>query len=96
MRVVRLCASALLVAISLPSFHCGAATQEVNLEAARKVFESKCSKCHDLDRPLKKTKTAEGWRKTIARMRSHSQGAITEADAQMILEYLRQVRGPKP
>ncbi len=69
---------------------------DFDLETARKVFETKCAHCHGLDRPLKKTKSREGWRKTIERMRSHSQGAISEDDARIILEYLQRVRGPKP
>ena len=67
-----------------------------DMESARKVFENRCSACHGLDRPLKKNKDREGWKKTVERMKSYSPERISQSDAVTILEYLNRVRGPTP
>jgi mono/diheme cytochrome c family protein len=88
---------ALLPAFFLVSLASNGPTQEkFNIEAARKLFESKCSLCHQLDRPLRKVKDRDGWRKTVERMESYSSGHISDHDAATITEYLTRVRGAKP
>ncbi|MBL7180458.1 MAG: cytochrome c [Desulfobacterales bacterium] len=52
------------------------------------LFEAKCSRCHALDRSLKKTKTLPEWKKTTAKMAKYAKGAITEKEAEQIAEYL--------
>ncbi len=83
--VVGLCAGAAVVA---------AAGGDFDIETARAVFEARCSRCHSLDRPLKKNKSRDGWKKTVYRMKRYAGGAISEDDAEQIVEYLVRVRGP--
>ncbi len=80
----------LWAAAALPA----AASGDFDIEAARAVFEARCSRCHGLDRPLKKNKSREGWKKTVYRMKRYAGGAISESDAEQIVEYLVRVRGP--
>ncbi len=80
----------LWTAAALPA----AASGDFDLEAARAVFEARCSRCHSLDRPLKKNKSREGWKKTVYRMKRYAGGAISEGDAERIVEYLVRTRGP--
>jgi len=67
---------------------------EFDLEAAKSTFEKRCSKCHTVDRPLKKNKDRAGWEKTVSRMVRYASGAISEDEAAVIVEYLSRVRGP--
>ncbi|GAB6062663.1 photosystem P840 reaction-center cytochrome c-551 [Deferrisoma palaeochoriense] len=71
-----------------------AVAQEFDLEAAKALFEQKCSACHSLDRPLKKNKDRAGWEKTVSRMARYASGMISPEDADIIVEYLTRVRGP--
>jgi hypothetical protein len=72
------------------------AQERIEMEAARKLFEAKCSGCHHPDRALKKIKNREGWKKTVERMRTYTPGRISADEAQTIIEYLSRVRGPMP
>lgn len=84
--------TALLLLALLPAV-CAAA-RDFDREKARQLFEAKCSQCHSLDRPLKKNKDRAGWERTVGRMKGYAGGAISEADAATIVEYLVRVRGP--
>ncbi|MBW1980240.1 MAG: hypothetical protein JRJ12_03385 [Deltaproteobacteria bacterium] len=57
------------------------------------IFEAKCSQCHDLNRTLSKRKSAAGWQETVSRMQHHSGGSITDAEAELIIKYLTEIRG---
>lgn len=57
-------------------------------EEGKALFESRCNKCHDLERALSKSKDLEAWARTTLRMSQHSHGVITERDAEKIAEYL--------
>lgn len=83
----------LLFAIALPL---GAAEGQNAADAgtAKGVFESACSRCHPLDRALRKTKDRPGWQKTVERMKGYAAGSLSDAEAQTIVEYLSRVRGP--
>lgn len=59
-----------------------------SIEEGKNLFESKCGKCHSLERSLSKTKNLEAWQSTAFRMSGYSGGAITELDALIIAEYL--------
>ncbi len=83
-----------LVLLSFLPAHGAAAADAFDLEAARGVFESKCSLCHSLDRALRKSKDRPGWEKTVSRMKRYASGEIGDEDAAAILEYLVRVRGP--
>ncbi|GAB4284658.1 MAG: hypothetical protein Kow0092_39010 [Deferrisomatales bacterium] len=65
-----------------------------DIRRARAVFESKCSLCHPLQRPLSKRKERRGWEHTVARMQRYAAGRITDEDAATVVEYLVRVRSP--
>jgi mono/diheme cytochrome c family protein len=71
-----------------------AGQESFDADAAKKLFESKCAPCHPLDRTLRKTKDRPGWQKTVERMKGYAAGAIADAEAQTIVEYLSRARGP--
>lgn len=62
-------------------------------DAGAELFESKCSTCHELSRPLGKTKDREGWTATVKRMQANG-CRITDQEAGAIVDYLVNVRGP--
>lgn len=62
---------------------------------AQKLYQSRCSACHSLDRPEKKNKDRVGWERTVSRMRGYSPGQLSENEATAILEYLVRTRAPK-
>jgi len=58
------------------------------VQEGRVAFEQLCTKCHDANRALDKTKSYEGWLRTVRRM-SRKQGAeIRAADVEPIVAYL--------
>jgi mono/diheme cytochrome c family protein len=59
---------------------------------AKALFETKCSTCHSLKRPMSKKKTEAKWTKTVARMRKHG-CVLTDEEAQIIVDYLVQNYG---
>ena len=73
-----------------------AAAAENGPDAARAVFEDRCSKCHTLDRALRKNKDRAGWEKTVQRMKRYGSGMISDEDAAAVVEHLVRVRGPNP
>ncbi len=66
--------------------------EKVDLGRAKTVFQETCSKCHSLKRPLGKTKSADGWKKTIDRMnKNHTKRfgtGIPPQDREEIIKYL--------
>ncbi len=66
-----------------------------SLQAGKTLFESKCDKCHSLERALSKSKDLNAWKRTTIRMSKYSKGAITEEEAEKIAEYLTE-RGKAP
>ena len=66
----------------------GASFAFSSMEEGKTLFEAKCSKCHALDRALGKTKDLAGWQETAKRMAKYAKGAISDADAGKIAEYL--------
>jgi cytochrome c5 len=63
--------------------------------SAKALFEAKCSICHPLSRPLGKTKNKAGWTATVTRMKKVNGCPITDEEAQRIIGYLAEERGPK-
>jgi mono/diheme cytochrome c family protein len=55
---------------------------------AKALFESKCSTCHSINRPMSKKKTEEKWTKTVARMRKWWGCVLTDEEAKIIVDYL--------
>lgn len=58
----------------------------------KNTFETKCSVCHGLDRPLGKSKSAADWLATVQRMSGKKPGHLTETEAAGIAAYLSLVR----
>ena len=86
-----------LMAMSHGSGEKEMAAEQVDMEAAKTTFETTCSKCHNLKRPLGKKKDQAGWEKTVARMSSYHERqmgkAIPEEDQHAIVHYLLSVAG---
>lgn len=65
--------------------------QEVDDEGKLKgkwPFIMKCGKCHSLERPLSKRKTAEQWRDTVKTMHQKSHGWIEDKQVDDIIYFL--------
>jgi cytochrome c2 len=60
------------------------------------LFETKCSRCHPLSRPLSKTMTTEEWDSLTMQMRSKLPIWISEEERKSIVYYLVKVRGDEP
>jgi cytochrome c5 len=86
-----------LMAMSHESGEKEMAAESVDMEAAKTAFDTTCSKCHNLNRPLGKKKDQAGWEKTVARMSSYHERqmgkAISEKDQHAIVQYLLGVAG---
>ena len=65
-------------------------------EEGKALFESRCNKCHDLERALSQSKDLKAWARTTLRMSQYSYGMITERDAEKIAEYLAAMTGKSP
>jgi len=60
------------------------------------LFETKCSRCHVLDRPLRiEDFSSEDWATTVNRMRSRVPKWISEGEAEQIVIYLNKVKNSK-
>ena len=70
-----------------------AAQADYDPTKAKALFEQRCSSCHGTSRPLSRTESPDGWRNIVMRMKGHSGGRITDADAETIIKYLIETRG---
>ena len=70
------------------------AQQDAGDPKAKALFESRCSVCHALSRPLGKNKDRDGWTNTVVRMQKVNGCNITDAEAKAIIDYLVAIRGP--
>lgn len=61
---------------------------------AKALFEAKCSVCHALSRPLRKSRERKWWVETVTRMQKVNGCPITDEEAWTIIDYLSIVRGP--
>jgi len=61
---------------------------------AKALFESKCSACHSLSRPLSRNRERKWWVETVTRMQKVNGCNITDGEAQAIIDYLAKIRGP--
>jgi hypothetical protein len=57
----------------------------------RTLFESRCTKCHTLDRTYK-NETTEYWTATVQKMKSKLFSKISDEDAKVITQYLIDTR----
>lgn len=60
----------------------------VNVNIGRKVVQQKCSTCHSLERVYAYSKTEEGWRDYVSRMRAKDPTILNEREALEALGYL--------
>ncbi|MEW6087099.1 MAG: desulfoferrodoxin family protein [bacterium] len=66
------------------------------MEADKTLFETKCSLCHAIERPLSKKKNKDGWMGTVKRMQSKRPGHLSDAEVERIIGYLVYARGEEP
>lgn len=67
-------------------------------QKAYKVFESKCSKCHTIARPINTTMTRDEWERYVKRMMHKPNSGISNSQGKEIFEFLvydQQVRKDK-
>ncbi len=79
-------AGALLMAVGTVAAAQGAAD-------GKALFDEKCGICHATDRPSSKKKDAEGWEKTVMRMKNVNGAPISDEQAKAIIEYLTKTYG---
>ena len=76
----------------------GKPSPELVNDINRGVFETKCGKCHGLERSLSIKKTDRGWEKTVKKMMektsdwTREEGNIDLDDAKKVMRYLTSVR----
>ena len=52
------------------------------------IFENRCSRCHDLSRPIQARVAEGGWQAYVRRMARHPGAGIDEADQRAIAAFL--------
>lgn len=73
----------------------------IPIQAAYRVFEKDCGRCHTLARPLNTSMSANYWARYLGGMESKPAYGISEADAEVIYDFLaydqanRKDRNPK-
>jgi ferredoxin-NADP reductase/mono/diheme cytochrome c family protein len=75
----------------------GQMTAKGMLEAGKSLVETRCNKCHDLDRTYKATKTLEEWQATVGTMVGYAQGnsLFKPGDDQTIINFLSKTQTPQ-
>jgi cytochrome c5 len=84
----------MLSSLALLGLVAGGAVAANDEQAAKVLFETKCSVCHDINRPLGKKKDRAGWERTVKRMQGKRADLISDAEVEIIVNYLAEVRGP--
>ena len=70
-----------------------AAAGDFDVEAAKALFETKCSRCHPTSRPLSKHMDKDGWAMTVKRMQGKSPGWLTDDEVATVIEFLSKTQG---
>lgn len=70
-----------------------ASAEDKGVKDAQKLFESRCSLCHSIDRPGSKKKTREEWEATVMRMKNVNGAPVTDEEAKVIIDYLAEKYG---
>jgi len=60
----------------------------VDYLSTKSLFETKCSVCHKIQRPLSKSKDMNGWKATVTRMSGKRPGHLTETEIEQIVAHL--------
>jgi cytochrome c5 len=58
-----------------------------------KLFETKCSICHTIERPKSKKKTKAEWETTVMRMKNKNGCPVSDEEAKAIIDYLSEKYG---
>ena len=69
------------------NFNREAPLTQQELEQKKVLFVQKCSACHDPNRAFGVVKDPEVWAQTIKRMQYYSKGAISDQDAQELIDF---------
>jgi phage FluMu protein Com len=64
------------------------AAAEAPTSEIAKLFETKCTKCHELNIIEKQAHTPEDWTKIVKQMQAKKKGWITDSDAKQIAAYV--------
>jgi uncharacterized membrane protein len=67
----------------------------IDINMAASTMESRCSKCHNLDRIVGARKDAPGWLATVNRMKNLLDSGISEEDSRIIVSYLASQLAPR-
>ncbi len=70
-----------------------------DMQARYEVFENRCTRCHELERPLNAHVGEGGWTAYVRRMSRHPAAGISDAeqrDIAIFLEYYHQRRIARP
>ena len=57
------------------------------------LMDTKCSRCHDIERVFAQRRTRDEWRTLVTRMSNRHRGWITDTEAKLIGDYLIRVSG---
>jgi mono/diheme cytochrome c family protein len=60
-----------------------------DVQAAYKVFATKCSKCHTLARPINTDMTTGKWKRYVKRMSNKPKSGISQDEAKEIFTFLK-------
>jgi cytochrome c5 len=60
----------------------------INYLTTKSLFDTKCSVCHPVERPLSKTKTLDEWKTTVKRMSGKKPGHLTKEEIEKIASFL--------
>lgn len=66
--------------------------------SGKSLVDTRCNKCHDLDRTYGATKSADEWRKTVVRMvvyAKNNDGLFKPGDDEEIIKFLSQTQTPE-
>lgn len=86
---MRSCMLMLLIAILTLTVAAGCARRPLGPDAeAQKLFETRCTRCHTLDRVAKHDPGKEPWAELVKDMQGKKPGWISDQDAAEIVEHL--------
>lgn len=75
----------------------GQMTEQGTMDAGKSLVDTRCNKCHDLDRTYSAKKSVEEWRTTVVRMITYAQGngLFKPGDDETIIKFLGTTQTPE-
>ena len=70
-------------------------TEDILTVQLETLLDTKCSKCHNIERVFAKRRTAQGWRTLVTRMSNRHRSWISDMEAKIIGDYLAKLYGIK-